>query len=86
MSSPSAPQYTQIDIDYRDLRIGRLVLNLESAQATVEQAKQLIKEREDLLSARDRLIEQHAARIIELEEIVEHLADDEDDEAEEGDD
>ena len=75
-------QFTQDHIDYRDLRIGRLTLNLESVMATIEQAKAMLTERDGQLKTKDEEIEQLKARILELEEIVAHLADDEDDESE----
>ena len=75
-------QFTQDHIDYRDLRIGRLTLNLESVMATIEQAKAMLTERDGQLKTKDEEIEKLKARILELEEIVAHLADDEDDESE----
>lgn len=73
--------YTQEQIDYRDLRIGRLTLNLESALAQAQQLKQAVAERDKALAAKDEEIERHKARVLELEEIIAQIADDEDDEA-----
>lgn len=67
----------QQQLNHSDLLLGRMTRAFDSATATIEQAKAMIKERDDMIA-------KHEARIKELEEIIETLADEDesDDDAE----
>lgn len=71
----------QDTLDHSDLLLGRMTRAFDGAVTTLQQAKQLITERDAKLKEKDEEIEKHKARVAELEGILADLADEDDEES-----